>query len=101
MLPPNTPLNQLGYSFSNGGLAGPVEGGNNSLLMAGDDFDAVSALLDVSNSAPPTPSKLLLPVRKTGTDEGEAANEKEEKEPPKPKTSFLSKVKAQASSRKA
>eukprot|EP00804_Cyclotella_cryptica_P003787 CCRYP_008928-RB/>CCRYP_008928-RB protein AED:0.16 eAED:0.12 QI:0/0.54/0.5/1/0.54/0.41/12/11630/1488 len=112
MLPPNTPLNHFGFSFSNGGLSGPVDGGNNSLLMAGDDFDAVSALQDLSNSAPPTPSKLLLPITegtrgvlpysRTGCNVVEATVDKG-KEPPKPKTSFLSRVKAKVgeSQRKA
>ncbi|KAL7486980.1 hypothetical protein ACHAW6_012572 [Cyclotella cf. meneghiniana] len=113
MLPPITPLNHFGFSFSNGGLSGPVDGGNNSLLMAGDDFDAVSALQDLSNSAPPTPSKLLLPItegvrgvlpyNKTGINALDATEETGKDAPPKPKTSFLSRVKAKVgeSQRKA
>jgi len=114
LLPPSTPLNHFGFSFSNAGLSGPVDGGNNSLLMAGDDFDAVSALQDLSNSAPPTPSKLLLPITegvrgvlsfgRTGTNNALDATEEEGREaPPKPKTSFLSRVKAKVgeSQRKA
>lgn len=94
LLPPNTPLNQLGYT--EGVLSGPAEAGNNSLWMADDDFDCVSALQDLSNSAPPTPSKLLLPSRISQTTAGEAAASLTEElgQPPQPKTSFLSKVKA-------
>ena len=95
LLPPNTPLNQLG--ITEGVLSGPVEPGNNSLWMADDDFDCVSALQDLSNSAPSTPSKLLLPSRISQTAAGEAAVASLTEElgpPPQPKTSFLSKVKA-------
>jgi len=68
---PNTPLTQLQYfgGLSGGlsagltaGLSGPIDGCN-SLLMGASDFDAVSALKDLSNSAPPTPSKFLLKPR--------------------------------------
>lgn len=93
-LQPNTPLNYHGFNAV--GISGPVDAGNNSLFMAGDDFDCVSALQDLSNSAPPTPSKLLLPARitQTGGKSGNASDQKSEHVPPKPKTSFLSKVKA-------
>ena len=100
-LQPNTPLNYHGFNAV--GISGPVDAGNNSLFMAGDDFDCVSALQDLSNSAPPTPSKLLLPARISQTD-GNVSDRKSEQERPKPKTSFLSKVKAkigESSQRKA
>ena len=100
-LQPNTPLNYHGFNAV--GISGPVDAGNNSLFMAGDDFDCVSALQDLSNSAPPTPSKLLLPARISQTD-GNVSDRKSEQERPKPQTSFLSKVKAkigESSQRKA
>lgn len=65
---PNTPVHNLGY----GALSGPTDGGN-SLFMAGADFDVVSALQDLSNSAPNTPSRLLLPPRGS-LKEGETMN---------------------------
>jgi hypothetical protein len=100
LLPPNTPLNHLG--FNGGALSGPVDAGNNSLFMAGDDddFDCVSALQDLSNSAPPTPSKLLLPARVSQVSGQTEKEEQKESEPPKPKTSFLSKVKAKVGEKK-
>lgn len=91
LLPPNTPLTHLGF---NGGLSGPIDAGNNSLFMAGDDFDCASALQDLSNSAPTTPSKLLLPTRISQTS-GKTQNEPNKKAEVQSKTSFLSKVKAQ------
>jgi hypothetical protein len=97
LLPPNTPLN---HGFNT--LSGPVDAGNNSLFMAGDgddDFDCVSALQDLSNSAPPTPSKLLLPARVSQVGQTEKEEQKES-EPTKPKTSFLSKVKAKVGEKK-
>jgi hypothetical protein len=99
-LPPNTPLNELG--LNGGGISGPVTDVGNSLFMAGEDFDCVSALQDLSNSAPPTPSKLLLPTRISGGVAEKDPKDHKEEGPPKPKTSFLSKVKAQvgASQRK-
>ncbi len=36
--------------------------------MGASDFDAVSALKDLSNSAPPTPSKFLLKPRDSSTE---------------------------------
>jgi len=84
-------LTHLGF---NGGLSGPIDAGNNSLFMAGDDFDCASALQDLSNSAPTTPSKLLLPTRISQTS-GKTQNEPNKKAEVQSKTSFLSKVKAQ------
>ena len=94
---PNTPLTQLHFF---GGLSGPVPGCN-SLLMGASDFDAVSALKDLSNSAPPTPSKLLLQpiesLKETISFDQEGTDQEmvhQESVGLKPKTSLLAKVKA-------
>lgn len=95
---PNTPLTQ--FHLDTYTLSGPIDGCN-SLLMAPSDLDAISALKDLSNSAPPTPSKFLLQPRENytesvpfdhdGTDHEIVAIEPVVE---KPKTSLLSKVKA-------
>ena len=74
--------------------------------MGASDFDAVSALKDLSNSAPPTPSKYVLHPRETSKDSvpfsnEEAVDEKVVNDSPeeKKKTSFFAKVKAKVDER--
>ena len=53
----STPLSQFGPI---GSISGPLDG-ENSLFMHTSEFDAASALKDLSASTPNTPSKLLRP----------------------------------------
>lgn len=53
----STPLSQFGTI---GSISGPLDG-ENSLFMHTSEFDAASALKDLSTSTPNTPSKLLRP----------------------------------------
>lgn len=104
----STPLSQFGR------ITGPFDGCN-SLFMAHEqqDFDAVAALKDLSNSAPGTPSKLfrprdtsqqrLLPLEAAASREGAGEGGEARRTRPnhgKKPTSFFGQVKAKVKERK-